>query len=411
MLKALTRAETSALVFAAAIGLFYGLLPFAVGKLVLENEYFHQLAQVSAVAVVGILLGSCLPVLDGLNALPKRTVRLKPFLLGIWGAFLLFVVVLCVTADRIPFIAALQGADPETLVVLRERFLKAREGWQSSFAYINAVLAGALVPYSLAVMLLRRYRHRWLFFGFFLLYCISFVEKVFFLKAAIPLLYVIVQRRISSVIRPRVVIAGALGVLALVTLASGVGTRGDESRADGEFFSTSFATDGPAAFLLWRAVAVPMVTAADALRVFVEQYDGMPLMGASNSLIAAILGRERVNIERDVFAAQWGQAETGTGNANAVFVTEAFLNFGYPGVVAFSLIVGLILRFFGRSSDEALRSLWLLFCWGVFVGPLTGTLLSTGFLPVMLLSALVRIEGPPESSACQPPGLVPAPTP
>lgn len=393
MLRTLTRADVAPLTFAVAIVGCYGLLPLWVVRAGLESEYFFQLARISLLGGVLIYVGSRVSIFDRLLFLPSPLLRMRldSFLAVVSGAFALFVLVACVTAERIPFIAALQGVDVDTLAVLRERFLKAREGWQTSFVYVNAVLAGALVPYSMMLMLLRRHRFRWILFGAFLLYSVSFVEKVFFLKAAIPLLYLVLQNRIRSVVRPRTVIAAAIGCLAVLTVVSGAGNS-SATGGDDEFFSTAFVPQGPFEFIGWRTVAVPIVTAADALKVHDEDYNGRLLMGATSTLIAGVCGLERVAVERDVFAAEWGQNETETGNANSVFLTEGFLNFGWTGVVLFSLIVGLLLRLFAKSSDEAFRSLWMVFGFGLFVAPLTGMLFSNGFLIVMLISVMVSLE-------------------
>jgi hypothetical protein len=201
----------------------------------------------------------------------------------------------------------------------------------------------------------------------------------------------VLQHQITSV-RPRVLISAAAGMLVVVTLLSGAGARSTQPTGD-EFFSTSFATSGIGEFLAWRAIAVPIVTAADTLRVFEEDLGGRPLLGASSSLLAFAFGLERVNVERQVYANQWGQNETETGNANAVYLTEAYLNFGFAGVVVFSFITGTIFRLFARSEDEAFRALWMLFCLGLLVGPLTAMLFSNGFLLVLVLSALTRFKG------------------
>lgn len=394
MLKAVTRAEAGPYVFAVALAVAYGLLPLLVHLLVVEGEYFVKLAMLAGVGAAAVIVGARLTAFDGLDRLPRVAMDLDRFLFAVWTAFLVFVLVACITADRIPFVAALQGADAETLAVLRERFLKARQGWQAVFPYVNAVLAGALIPYSLMVMLLRRHRLRWILFAVFFVYCISFVEKAFFLKAAMPLAYLVIQERVESALRPGMVLGAIVGALALVTVASGVGGV-DEGPGDEPFFSTTFVPRGPAGFLVWRSVAIPVVTAADALRVFDEEYGGRPLLGASSSLLAGLFGLQRVNIEREIFAVQWGQNETETGNANSVYLTEAYLNFGYVGLVVFSLLVGLILRRFARSQDEALRSLWPLFCFTIFVAPLTGTLFSNGFLLVIMVSHLLLLETTP----------------
>jgi hypothetical protein len=395
MLKVLTRAESAGAWVALLIAASYSAAPLALYGIVgVENDYFLKLATVSGLGAACIYVGSRIRVFDrapGAGA-ARLSLPLEPFLGLIWIAFLLFIAVVCITAERIPFVAALQGADLETTAVLRERFLKARTGWESSFPYINAVLAGALVPYSLMLMQLRRSRHRWTAFGLFLLYCISFVEKVFFFKAAIPLFYVVAQQLVETRLRARSVVAGAVALLAAVTIASGVGSNAADAEG-GDFFSATSSPASPAAYMLWRAAAVPIITAADTFRVFEEEYGSRLLLGASSSLLAAVTGQERVNVERDVFAVQWGQSETETGSANSVYLTEAYVNFGYAGVVFFSLLIGLILRLFATSDDEAFRSLWMLFGFAVFVSGLVGILLSNGFLLVILLSATVQFRG------------------
>jgi hypothetical protein len=392
IMSRVTRAEAGPTVFAAALALMYGAIPLGLYWYAGVSSYYLELAQITAVAVPCVVLSSRLGVLDPLvRSRAKITVATGPFLVVVWTVFLGFVVVACITAEKIPIVAALQGADGDTLAVLRERFLKAREGWQSSFVYINLLLAGALVPYSLMLATLRRNRYRWVLFALFFVYCISFVEKVFFLKAVIPLLYVVIQHRTSTV-RPRAILAAAAGVLVLVTVLSGTGDRSARPTGD-EFFSTSFATRGVGEFLAWRAVAIPVVTAADTLLVFEHDFGGRPLLGASSALLAGAFGIDRVNVEREVYALQWGQNETETGNANSVYLTEAYLNFGYVGVVVFSVIIGLVLRIFARSEDEALRSLWMLFCFGALIAPLSGMLFSNGFLAILAFSLATRFRG------------------
>jgi hypothetical protein len=181
-----------------------------------------------------------------------------------------------------------------------------------------------------------------------------------------------------------------LGTLFLVTYFSGVGTISTEREAD--FFSANYLPQSPLEYLVWRSVAIPIVTAADAIQLFYLQFDGEPLWGATSSLLSGIFGRERVEFERLVFAAQWGQNETGSGSANSVYITESFVNFGWAGVVAFSGLVGMILRMFTKSHDEAFRSLWFMFCFGVYTSGLIGQLFSNGFIIVFLLTATIQLK-------------------
>lgn len=389
MLRTLFHARSGRLLFPGLLFLTYAVLPFVLNITSSPHIYFRELVELTLVAVIVIVAAAFFP-LPALN-FPKLMVRSELFLLSVFVTFSIFILVVSVTAERIPLVASLQGADTATIAVLRERFLKAREGWQSSFVYINALFAGFLMPYCLALMFLHRYKLRWVCFSLFLLYTISFAEKAFFFKAVLPILYLIIQRRIESFVKPRHIFSIILGLLFVVTLVSGVGNKGEGSSAD--FFSADYVPEGPFDYMMWRSFAIPLVTAADALKVFDQRLDGQWLNGMTSTPIAALTGRAPVAFERMVFAEQWGQNETATGSANSVYLTEAYVNFGLTGLVFASLLVGLILRYFAYSRDEAFQSLWMLFCLNIFFAGLIGTLLSNGFLLLMLPPAFLKFKG------------------
>ena len=126
--------------------------------------------------------------------------------------------------------------------------------------------------------------------------------------------------------------------------------------------------------------------------MFHEVFNDRPLSGETSSLLARLRGNEQIEFERLVFAEQWGQNQTGTGSANAVYFIEAFINFGYAGVIGFSLVVGIILRLFARTSDRAFQAIWVLFCMNIFSAGLIGTLLSNGMVLLILLAVFVRFQ-------------------
>lgn len=400
MLGALTRASCGPLYLSIAVLLAYSLLPAIVADVFGLGSEFGELAWVSALAAVSIWIGAMIPMVGrhSPGAMPRVGVDIKTFNTVVWALFIAFAMVAWTTADEIPLIAALNGADPATIAVLREDFLKARVGWEASFVYINAILCGALIPYSIAQMFLRKLPGRWLAFAFFFAYCISFIEKAFFLKAVLPLLYLMAQGRIrfslkptrSALVplRPAVLLLLMAGILVVITVLSGSASA--TTGGEGDFFSVGYQARGALGLLLWRSVAIPVITAAEAIRVWHQQFDGRLLWGATSGLISGITGMKHVEFERLVFAAQWGQNETGTGSANSVFITEAYVNFGWVGVVVISALVGAILRLFAKSANEAFRSLWILFAFGVFVSGLIGMLLSNGFILILMLELFVN---------------------
>jgi hypothetical protein len=392
MLERVTRVELAANYTVLAIFFAYCALPLILATQQSVGDHYFELAAIAGMSTVLILAGSRLPIFDRLfhGESPHLAINETGFQITIWATFLIFAITTWVTSEQIPLLAALSGADPDTIAVLRERFLKSREGWQGSFVYINAILSGALLPYAIALLFLRGNKYRWAAFLFFLLYCISFVEKAFFFKAALPLGYLVIQRKIRFPVSPAKLVVAMTGLLLLVTMVSGAGSS--DGLNDGEaFFSIAYVPQSPLDHLLWRSIAIPVVTAADAIRVFNEDFGGKLFCGATSSLFSGVFGFERVEFERLVFAAQWGQNETGTGSANSVFFTEAFVNFGWVGVAIFSLVIGLTLRMFSQSKNEAFRSLWLLFCMGIYTSGLIGLLFSNGFLLLLVLNLFARL--------------------
>ena len=389
MLDFVTKARSAAILTATVLLCGYGVLP-----LLLAFSYANidatSLVVFSVLSAASILIGAYLPFGSPRWQWKRLVVDWEVLLGSSWVPFVSFVVVAFMTAEKLPILAALQGGSREEIAVLRENFLKAREGWQSIFVYLSAAFTGAIIPYTLALMFLYKTRLRWFLFAFFLLYSISFLEKGYFLKGGLPFLYLAAQKRINLPFSPKFIVVAIVSLLLGVTIASRAGKSGEGSR----FFTLAYVPPGALEFLAWRAVAVPIVTASDAIRVFEERYGGEPLKGATSSLLATAFGLERIPFERVVFAEEWGQNETQTGSANSVFFTEAYVNFGYLGVIGFGLLAGLLLGMFRRSNDEAFRSLWMLFSFGIYTAGLIGLLFSNGFILIFLMTVFVKIRVP-----------------
>lgn len=387
MLKALTRAESAGMLFLVLL-----LTVYAAGcywlHLFLDNIYALQFAGITLLGALAFFLGWQVKLRA---RMPLVKLDVNQFILLLWIPFLLFAVIAWSTADRIPLVAALGGADSETISILREQFFKARGGGQGSFVYIHAILTGALIPYSIAKAFFEHHRLRWFLFLFFLFYCVTFMEKAYFLKAMFPLLYLVFQGKIRMKIKPIHMLALTLGILFLVTYFSGIKSDTMQPEDSEIFLSINYAAAGPLEHIIWRSVAIPIITAVDSLRTFYETFGGDFFGGATSSVFSWLLGLKNVPFERAVFFAQGGQNATETGSANAVYLVEAFINWGYSGVVIISFLAGALLRFMAISEDESLKALWILFAMGLFVSGLVGIMFSNGFLLLFLMVFFIKI--------------------
>lgn len=390
MMRLFLDSRNSIYIFALAIFAGYCLLPLLFISFGI-NSYFAELSEMTALASLMLVIGFQ-GVFSDRRADRRVELPVETFVAVVWGAFLVIALVIIVTAPAIPLVTALQGGSADLIALQREQFLKSRTGLEAAFPYLNAFFTGALIPYSIGLMFLHQYRARWTLAAIFLAYCLIFTEKAFFFKAVLPLIYLYGSGAIKSRFGTPVVIAASALILIGVATVSGSGQATEYVQNNDDFLSASYAPQGVVGHLLWRSFAVPTFTAADAIRVFFGEFGGRPFYGGTSSLLAPIFGAEHVYFERAVFEAQWGQNETGTGSSNSVFVTEAFVNFGWIGVIIFSLIVGRMFRWIALSEDVAMRATWPLLAFGLYSAGLIGILFSNGFIALILFSFFVRFK-------------------
>jgi hypothetical protein len=305
------------------------------------------------------------------------------------------------TAPSIPIVSALGGGAVEDLDRERGEFLKSRTGLEVALLYLSTLFTSALLPYSLAHLYIARSRWRHIATFIFLAFAVSFLVKALFVTVAAPLVYVLLQTRRGGSAKVVALVCAALVLLFGITrLAFGDSEQFEDNRTaveqtsaapdgDDHFFSTKYRPVSTADFLVWRTLAIPMLTAADTLLVFDQEFRNEPLAGATSSLLAALLGMERVPLEQIVYAHQFGWNDL--ANANAFYVTDIYANFGWPGLIVSSLLVGQALRWFSKSADEALRGQWLLFTYMLFAGSIFGVLLSNGYMLILLLLLFAQV--------------------
>jgi hypothetical protein len=392
LLSFLTGTKWSAAIFVALLAVMYGVLPLAV-NLFFANPYFVELAQICAVTCIFIMLGFILPLFDSRfrpDAL-RLTINATAFHVVVWAAFILFLFITFATASSVPIISVFFGATADELSQQRGDFLKGRQGAEAALLYLSTLFVSALLPYSLVHLFIEKARLRYqltlLFFGF----SISFLQKALFVNVVFPLFYLFVRKMKAGSLRIALGVVGSLVLLYLITvLASGGQSEFDTGGGSGDFFASAYLPSSAIDLLVWRSIGVPVFTAADTLLVFEQQFGGKPLLGATSTFFATLFSLERIPLERLVFEHQWGWNDI--ANANAVFMIDAYVNFGWPGVVAFAFFVGQSLRWFHKSQDEAFKSLWLIYCFALFSGPLIGMLLSNGYVLMFTYALFVRLR-------------------
>ncbi|WGS22849.1 MULTISPECIES: hypothetical protein [unclassified Bradyrhizobium] len=374
LLRFLVNPAAGAFLFMVGLSAFYGVVVWYL-DLPMSVHTRSDMVFLPWLAVSGVAVGSTLFFREQPSTVFVDT-RGRILVYGVTCLFLAFCAVTIVTAPSLPLADALRGATPEQIAVSRENFLKARVGWAAILPYLNILLAGALLPYCICIAILRRYRFRWLVLGIFLLYTLAFVEKAFFLRLFIPLMAVVA---VSDTKRFKLtwLLAVAVLLLFLNTVVSGFAESSGMNARD---------------FLVYRALYIPIRTVTDSLDYWWKSYQGQLLLGATNLVLSQLMELPRVYFEREVFVYEWGPSLTGTSAANAAYFVEAFVNFGWIGVFAFSALLGATISYFAHSSDRALRCILLLFLFSVFVGPLISVLIGNGFLLCIIASSWVNVR-------------------
>ena len=405
-IKQITDAKFSGPIFFFVLAVVYGVVPLYQG-LIASDPYMLKLSGIAAVACVAGLGGFYLPIIDRQFTDKAWRIPVPPMLLhaAIWIAFGVFVAVTFATADSIPLVKALQGgASLVDLDIARAEFLKTRQGWEAALGYFSGAFVGAILPYSMAVLFSSGSRFRYGAMGTFFFYAESYLQKALFLQIVIPLAYLVVQRKIWNYRGLALLLAGTLGLLYVNTIlargtdqftefetlvqTNSTAPTGVPKPPAREFLSSNYKPRSNVEHLVWRAGAVPIFTARDALIVHDEQFGGRLLMGATSSFTAKLLGLERVNYDAAVHGYQWG--ETAIGRSNSVYLTEAFVNFGWLGVAVFSFVVGQLFRCFWKSNDFAFKAMWPLFTYNIIQASLIGSLLSSGFAVVFFIGLLLK---------------------
>jgi hypothetical protein len=407
--------------------LFYGIAPAALSFYMTGGGYYAKVALLAPIAVAGLFIGYQISLLDGqITGGRKVYVNSTVFHWAVWISFVLYAVVVFATASSIPFISALLGANTEQLSVQRGNFLKLRQGFQASFQYIDTIYIGFLLPYSLALMVLERRKGWPLAFVLFLLYSVSSLQKALFIRVLAPLGFLAGQQKVKRPLQfvSLIAIGAALILVLNVALERGLnsepppaaptqevpvaptssaaqqGTEQPDAASLGilinGYFDPLYIPSGVVDQIVWRTFAVPIFTAADAMVVFDDNFDGQLLWGATSTPIAALTGRNRINYDATVFAHQWGSSEI--GRANSVFFTELFVNFGWVGVILGSIFIGLTFRWFSISSDFAFKSLITIYVIALFSAGVIGILFSNGFIFLFLVGLFGHISRSPRAA-------------
>jgi hypothetical protein len=164
-------------------------------------------------------------------------------------------------------------------------------------------------------------------------------------------------------------------------------------------FALDDAFSRSALFMLNRLLWTPYITAYDWFRYQDEILQGDYLRGKTAGPLAWLQGEPRFSAEKEIFKYQFGQSATPTGTANAVFFADAYLNFGWLGILVCSVLLGVIFGLITALDSLSVASVSVMSSFGVMVASFTANLFSGGLLILLLLAFMSRgIRAPTEAT-------------
>lgn len=152
-------------------------------------------------------------------------------------------------------------------------------------------------------------------------------------------------------------------------------------------------------FLVNRILWIPYITAYDWLGYFQEKMQGKYLHGRTSMLVSTLSGQTQYPMEKEVFVYQFGPNGPPTAAANATFLVDAFVNFGWIGVALFAAFFATLTRLVDWFDNPAVKACYYYFAYQVAMGGLFGVLFSNGMLVLVILALFMRPSCLPNKSS------------
>jgi hypothetical protein len=415
-----------------------------VGVLRFDNVPAYSLAGVMALGLITYLIvfqvlvryfNGKFPFQSALN---RFEINSGPAIIAISVGYFSLMAYALVTSEKIALWEVIKGSSVDDLAFAREALFKSRVGWEKGLIYANAIFSSALMPFAVAVCYIEKkpYRHALLFF--FAASLAPTLEKALILKALFPLIFLgfnsyFPSKRVLQIALTAVVIVAAniifskMGQASYIAIndaqiqqlqeqkarmlksnksdtntlivgdeAGGVELSGIQKQLDyylwagTDLYKYNVFGDGQLQYVANRIFWIPYVTAFDWLGYFYEKLNGNYLLGRTSAVLSRIGGNPPFPMENEVFKYQFGESGPKTAAANATFLVDAFVNFGWMGVIVYAGLFALITWVVVVQANPAMQACYYYFALQVSMGGLSGVLFSNGLILLICLAFFIR---------------------
>ena len=147
---------------------------------------------------------------------------------------------------------------------------------------------------------------------------------------------------------------------------------------------------GQLQYVFNRVFWIPYITAYDWLGYFYEKLEGKYLLGKTSSLLAVIMAEDKFPMELEVFKYQFGAGGPQTAAANATFLVDAFVNFGWFGVAIYAGLFAFLTWIVVIQANPAMQACYYYFALQASMGGLSGVLVSNGMILLIFIAFFVK---------------------
>lgn len=318
-------------------------------------------------------------------------------------AYVVILLVACLTAKAVPIVAAFGGAGAADLADLRESLFRTRMGGWGTLNYLYVIFNNSIMPIVTVYFFWGLRKGRWLVALIFAIGLTLTLQKGAIFSLSLPLLtFFAMQRRLW--ISFTIILLTLLVIVFMYVFASGrVGALMNLTEVKDQLFQRGvvanvsdvppvynvMGSSSQLALALNRILWIPYVTAIDWLRYQRDHLEGRYVMGRSIRPVAFIFGIDPLYLEREVSSMQWGQNSTGTASSNAIFFVDAWVNFGFFGVVFYSFLFGVVIRLISDSQFPPLIASAIVPIYTACFVSLTAIFFSGGLAIFCVLAVLV----------------------
>ena len=368
---------------------------------------------------------------------------------AISAVYFLLMIYAVISSKKIALWEAINGASSADIAHAREALFKARAGWELSLVYLNALFSSALMPYVLVVCYLEKKSYRHILLSLFVISLLPSLEKALVIKAFLPLIiaafsgylprrsgYLFIVLMLSIILgttqltkigqrdpvlqilqaqQSRQVVGVELAqsiqqaLQALQALQSQQSQKVEldkliqqaqknlkDLQAEQAFQAKNLSKYQPfghgnqGQFLMNRVFWIPYITAYDWLGYFHEKMHDEYLLGRTSLVVSALTGQCQYPMEKEVFVYQFGAGGPPTATANANFLMDAFVNFGWIGVALFAALFAALTRSVELIDNSAAKACYYYFAYQVAVGGLLAVLFGNGMLIFIVLALFTK---------------------